>query len=173
MIAYRTAAENIDKVGKLIKGIKVAMLTTACPDGSLRSRPMATLDRPFDGTLWFFTQADAPKVEEVRRHEQVNVSYASPEEQNYVSVSGRASVVPGRDRVKEFWSPVLRAWFPDGPDDPQLALLRVEVDRAEYWDAPSSTWVHLSGFVKALATGTPYRPGENKKVDLEHTPTGS
>ncbi len=165
--------EDVKKLSQLIKGIRVAMLTTVCADGSLRSRPMVTQDAEFDGSLWFFTRADTPKVEEVRQREQVNLAYAVPEDQRYVSVSGTAHLVRDPQKVKELWSPVLKAWFPQGPDDPQLALLRVDVERAEYWDAPSSMTVHLVGFVKALATGQPYRPGENKKVDLEGPHTGS
>jgi hypothetical protein len=62
--------------------------------------------------------------------------------------------------------PLLKAWFPDGLDDPALALLRVDIEKAEYWDSPSSTVVHLVGFVKALATGKTYEPGEHEKVTL-------
>src|SRR5438128_1705005 len=141
------AEQNVAKLAQLIKGIKVAMLTTRCEDGSLHSRPMVTQQTGFDGTLWFFTQARAPKVGEIQRSEQVNLSYASPEEQRYVSVSGTAGLVRDPHKVRELWSPLLKAWFPKGPDDPDLALLRVEVERAEYWDAPSSTMVHLVGFV--------------------------
>jgi general stress protein 26 len=161
--------QNVKKLGELIKGVKVAMLTTVAKDGSLRSRPMVTQDAEFDGTLWFFTQAHAPKVSEVEREESVNVSYADPDNQRYVSVSGSARLVRDPKKVKELWSAPLRAWFPKGPEDPELALLRVDVDKAEYWDSPSGTMVHLAGFVKAVATGKPYRPGENKKMDLhEH-----
>src|SRR5438132_409520 len=126
-----SAEQNVKKLADLIKGIKVAMLTTVAEDGCLRSRPMVTQDKDFDGTLWFFTQAGAPKVSEVEREERVNLSYANPDDQRYVSVSGTARLVRDRDRIREFWSPALKAWFPKGPDDPELALLRVEVDRAE------------------------------------------
>ena len=164
----RPADDDVKKLGRLIKDVKVAMLTSVCPDGSLHSRPMVTHESAaFDGALWFFTRADAPKVEEVRQRRQVNVSYASHPHQHYVSVSGTAELVRDQDKIKEFWNPLLRAWFPKGLDDPELALLRVEVSKAEYWDAPSSTFVHLVGFAKAIATGQTYTPGENKKLSLE------
>jgi general stress protein 26 len=158
--------QAIQKLGELIRDIEVAMLTTVDRDGSLRGRPMATQTTDFDGELWFFTQASSPKVGEVQREEQVNVAYAEPDKQHYVSLSGRARIVRDRKKAEELWSPVLKAWFPEGLDDPDLALLRVVVDKAEYWDAPSSTMVHLIGMAKALATGEPYRPGVNEKVDL-------
>ena len=156
----------VQKLGEMIKDIEVAMLTTVDADGTLRSRPMVTQKTDFDGNLWFFTRADSAKVYEVRRAERVNLSYAAPKQQRYVSVSGTARLVRDRQKAEELWHPFLKAWFPGGLDDPDLALLKVTVERAEYWDSPSSTVVHLVGFVKALATGQVYKPGENQKVDL-------
>jgi general stress protein 26 len=158
--------ESIKKLRELIKDIEFAMLATVEEDGTLRSRPMATQKVEFDGDLWFFTRASAPKVDEVEREHNVNVSYASPEKQRYVSVSGRANVVRDRKKIEELWSPELKAWFPKGLEDPDIALLKVSVERAEYWDSPSSTMAHLIGFVKAIATGTTYQPGENEKLNL-------
>lgn len=156
--------DDVRKLGKLIKGIRVAMLTTVDDGGVLRSRPMETQTAEFDGTLWFFTQFSSHKVSEVGREHHVNVSYADPGDNRYVSVSGMASVVRDRAKIDELWSPVLKAWFPKGKDDPDIALLRVDVDGAEYWDAPSSTLVKLAGLAKALATGKRYEPGENEKI---------
>ncbi|MFL6227451.1 MAG: pyridoxamine 5'-phosphate oxidase family protein [Pyrinomonadaceae bacterium] len=157
---------SIKKLAEMIREIDFAMLTTAEGDGSLRSRPMSTQRREFDGDLWFFTRESAPKVGEIEREQQVNVSYAKPEDQRYVSVSGRATVVRERAKIEELWSPELKAWFPEGLEDPDIALLRVAVERAEYWDSPSSAVMHAVGFAKALATGQTYEPGENEKIDL-------
>lgn len=158
--------EAIKKLGEMIEGIQFAMLTTVEADGTLRSRPMATQRVEFDGTLWFFTRASAPKVDEVRGDEHVNVSYANPEDQRYVSVSGTAEVVRDPAKIAELWSPALKAWFPKGLEDPDIALLKVNVEQAEYWDSPSSKMAHIIGFVKAAATGQTYQPGENEKLNL-------
>ncbi|MDQ3686664.1 MAG: pyridoxamine 5'-phosphate oxidase family protein [Acidobacteriota bacterium] len=160
-------SESIKKLGEMIKDIEFAMLTTAEPDGTLRSRPMATQKFEFGGDLWFFTRASSPKVDEIEQEHNVNVSYAAPDKQKYVSVSGRARLVRDKNKIKELWSPVLKAWFPKGLDDPDLALLKVAVEQAEYWDSPSSTVAQLVGFVKAVTTGTTYQPGENEKLNLK------
>ncbi len=162
-------AAAIKKLGDLIKDIQYAMLTTTEPDGSLRSRPMATHQDPkseFDGVLWFFTKGDAPKVDEVEQDRHVNLSYASPEKSKYVSLSGTARLVRDRNKAEQLWDPKYKAWFPKGLDDPELALLRVEVAKAEYWDTPSSPIVHAIGLVKALATGRAFDPGDHEKVTL-------
>jgi len=158
--------EDIKKLGKLIEKIDFAMFTTMDDDGTLRSRPMSTQQVEFDGDLWFFTGADAAKVHEVRRQQQVNVSYANIKKQEYVSVSGQAELVRDRAKIKELWNPIYKAWFPGGVDDPNLALLKVHVEKAEYWDSPNSTVVQLVGFAKALVTGQSYEGGENKKINL-------
>lgn len=161
-------ANDMQKLGDLIKDIKIAMLTTAEQDGTLRSRPMATQKAEFDGTLWFFTRASSPKVDEVEQSHNVNLSYAALDSNTYVSVTGTASLVRDAAKAKELWNPILKAWFPKGLEDPDLALLHVTVQKAEFWDSPSSTMVHIAGFVKAIATGQAYKPsaGEHQKISL-------
>jgi len=161
-----THEESIQKLAELIKDIDIAMLTTVEADGSLRSRPMSTQTTDFDGTLWFFIEKGSAKVHEVAHDSHVNLGYSDRPNQVYVSVSGRARVVEDRAKIEELWSPAHKAWFPEGKDDPTLTLLAVEVDHAEYWDAPSSLVMNVLGFAKAMATGERYEPGENVKVDL-------
>jgi general stress protein 26 len=161
-----THDENVKKLAKLIKGINIAMMTTATDDGSLRSRPMATQKEDFNGQLWFFTDAESGKVFEIEHDRHVNLSYADPSSSRYVSISGRASLVRDKAKVKELWSPAMKAWFPNGVDDPKIALLRIDVEQAEYWDTPGGTVVHAIGFVKATLTGERYQPGDHAKVQL-------
>ena len=162
--------DDIQKLRELIKDIDIGMLTTVQPDGTLHSRPMSNQSSAsnFDGTLWFFTDLESTKVHEVQGDSHVNVSYADATKQNYISVSGRASVVRDRAKMKELWTVFHKAWFPKGLDDPNIALLRVDVDKAEYWDAPSGKIIQMIGFAKAMLTGKPYGDEalEHKKVNL-------
>lgn len=164
------ARDDIKRLGDLIKDVKIAMLTTVEPDGRLHSRPMATQQVEFDGELWFFTKDTAPKVEETQLNRHVSVTYSSPDKGRFVAVAGTGQLVRDRDQIRRLWNPLYKIWFPEGLDDPSLALLRIEVQQAEYWDSPSSTVVKLLGFVKALALGEPYSGGENRKLDLAPTP---
>lgn len=77
-----------------------------------------------------------------------------------------AEVVRDRQKIDNLWKPFLKAWFPNGKDDPELALLKVEAEQAEYWDSSSSAVVHAVGLVKALTTGETYQPGDNEKLQL-------
>jgi len=121
------------RLRKLLKGFRVAMLTTVTPDGSLRSRPMATVRSGAEGEVWFLTKSRTPKVGEVEEHKRVNVVYASAKDGRYVSLSGTASLVRDPEQIIALWKPRLRKWFPDGKRDPELAALRVQVERAESW----------------------------------------
>jgi len=154
------------KIAELIRGIRIATLTTVSENGRLRSRPMATQKAEFQGTLWFLTYDDSPKTNEIEREQQVNVSYSDPADQCYVSISGRARVTRDRQRIRELWSPIHKAWFPNGEDDPNIAVIEVNADEAEYWDSPNGAFVKIAGLAKAMATRKPYLPGENVRVDL-------
>jgi general stress protein 26 len=153
------------KLWGMIKEIRIAMLTSD-DGGLLRSRPMGISQRSFDGTLWFFTRADSHKVDEVQQDERVGVSFADPAQQTYVSMSGHARLIRDLDVIKEHWREGVRIWFPRGTHDPDIALLRVDVETAEYWDAPASAMVFVAGYAKAFLTGRPPHPGENDKLQL-------
>ena len=161
--------EAADKLWGMIKGMRIAMMTTLDENGILRSRPMATLPHAGfdDGTLWFFTRADSSKVHDLQEHWRVNLAYADPGDQSYVSISGVAELVRDRDKIRFLWRDLLGTWFPQGPDDPQVALLKVSIDQAEYWDSPSSAMVYAYGYVKAKLTGEPPNPGEHAKIAFQ------
>lgn len=164
---HPSPAEARAKLGELIDSIDIAMLTTVTPEEDLHARPMATLrfDREA-GHLWFFTSDDSPKVNDIYHDRRVGLTYAEPDDQRYVSVAGRAMIVEDATLAEEMWTPMAKIWFPQGPTDPRLVLLRVDVESAQYWDSPSSKMVALWGFAKQAVTGKPPRDlGDNEKVD--------
>lgn len=148
----------VKKLRKLIKNIRVASLTTVAGDGSLRSRPMATPEADVEGELWFFTRFHSGKSEEIQENQKVNLSYASPKDERFVSVSGTASLVRDPARIKELWRGEYKEWFPEGKKDPDLALLKVTIDRTEYWDAAQNRMVDLPRLVRPEMRGPGRRP---------------
>lgn len=147
-----TREESIEKVADIIKDIMITMLVTLDAHGHPRSRPMTTQKTPFDGTLWFFTSRDAETVHDIQREPRVNLAYASTGSESYLSVTGTAQVVEDRAKARELWSPLLKSWF-EGPDDPMLRLIRVDVEHAEYWDTPGGKVASLFALVKGAITG--------------------
>ncbi len=157
--------EAIEKLKELTEGIDFCMLTTV-DAGQLRSRPMSTQELDEHGNLWFFTSEQTHKVEEIEKDDRVNAAYSKPEDDTFVSVSGRATVEKNRAKIEELWDPILKAWFPEGLDSPDLCLLKVDIESAEYWEAESGKLVEIAGFVKALVTGTSAEWGANEKIEL-------
>ena len=155
--------EATQKMWAMMNDISFAMLTTE-DDDNLRARPMVAAQSDFDGVLWFFTRASSHKVDEVQQDQRVGVTYADPSKQDYVSLSGKARLVRDKAAIDAHWGESMRTWFPKGKDDPDIALLKVDVTMAEYWDAPNSTMVHAYGYLKAVVTGEPPHPGGNEKV---------
>lgn len=158
---------DFEKMRGMLKDIDLCMLTTIDEEGDLHSRPMS-LNSDVDkaGNLWFFTSSNSHKASEIEKRPKVNVSFVDSKNQQYVSVSGVATLVRDKAKIKELWKPVLKAWFPDGPDQPDVALLKVSLEKAEYWDGPSSTVAQVVSFVSAIFTGKQVELGENKKIDL-------
>ena len=156
--------EDWGAVRDLIGRIKVGMLTTLAEDG-LRSRPLHTLQLDAEGQLWFFVSASSAKVEEIaHEHGRVAVSYADPAKQDYVSISGSGEIVRNRERMQALWNPWVKVWFPRGVDDPDLALLCVRIEQAEYWNAPGSAVRRLYGLAKARITGDTSAIGEHGRL---------
>jgi general stress protein 26 len=164
---------GMQKLADLVDEIRIAMLTTEEPDGSLRSRPLATLQFDAEGKLWFFTALSSGKVGEIDQHRKVNLSYAHTDKHCYVSICGSARLFRDPDRMRDLWTTSIEPWFPDGLADPDLALLEITVSEAEYWDAPASRGGRLFGLAKALSGGNTDPPGEHGKVHpIDTAPTG-
>ncbi len=157
--------EGAKKLFALIKDIKVAMMTTADPDGKLYSRPMWCQDADENGDLWFFSKLHSPKTAEISKDNQINLAYSDPSSQTYVSIAGKAEIVTDQAVIDSKWSESLKTWFPNGKDDPEVALIRVHPEKGEYWDSPNATALHIYGYVKAALTGESPKT-ETKKVDL-------
>ncbi len=156
------------RLASLIKGARVCMMTTQDLEGNLRSRPMALQEAEVDGDLWFFTARHSDKGAELERDSRVNVSVINPN--SYISVSGTGTLVDDKSKAAELWSAYYRAWFPKGLSDPELVLLKVSIEHAEYWDVPGGPVTTLIGFVKSFATGEEAEIGEHQVIDVP-TPT--
>jgi general stress protein 26 len=155
---------DLGRLIELIRDIRVALLTTADREGGFHTRPVQTLQADADGTLWFFTDWGSPKADELRHDVRVSLGYADPAKNVYAALNGSGRLLRDAQRAKELWSVEQRAYYPDGPQDARLAVLRVTPERAEYWIAPGRT-SYLIAAVKAAATGTPVGVlGENRKI---------
>lgn len=154
---------------KLIKDIRFGMLTHRTSTGMLHSHPLTTQNRKVDESaeLYFFISKAGELYERLLTDGEVNVSYADPGEDSYVSLSGQARFLDDMAQKEALWSPASKAWFPGGVTDPDLALLVVRIRHAEYWDVNESKMVQLLKMAKAAVSGEqPRHMGEHRELTL-------
>lgn len=151
----------------LLADIGTAMLTTRTRDGYLVSRPVATRKGAPDDELWFLTSASSHKAAEIRAQPQVNIAYVDAAKNRFVSVSGRASVRRDRAKIDALWSAADKVFFPGGKDDPDVTLLRLRIETAEYWDGPGTLVGKVFGFLAAAITGDADRMGQNQTLRID------
>jgi general stress protein 26 len=164
-----TTASDHQKLWDLIKGIKFGMFTHRHANGMMHSQPLTTMNKSMDegDKLYFFVSRDSDVVKQLAQDDNVNVSYTSPSDDSYVSVSGKALLVEDMGKKEALWSPMAKAWFPGGPTDPALALVQVRISHAEYWDVKESKMVQVAKMVTAAITGTPpVNMGEHKELRM-------
>ncbi|PJI95393.1 general stress protein 26 [Acidovorax sp. 69] len=164
---HDTAAH--ETVWKRIKDIRFGMLTHRTATGMLHAHPLTTQNRKFDeqSALYFFISKSGELYERLLTDGEVNVSYANPDDDSYVSLSGQARFLDDRAKVEALWSPMAKVWFPGGVSDPDLALLVVRIRHAEYWDVDESKMVQIFKMAKAAITGEQPRDlGEHKELTL-------
>lgn len=152
--------EGLHKLADLLKGIHITMMNTVSSDGSISSRPMALQDKTFDGKLWFLTRVSSTKVDEIRQDQHITLTLNDTSNAKYITLKGRASVNQDRSKISELWNPMYKAWFPNGENDPEISVLRVDVAEAEYWEGSSSSLVRGAKYLVAAVTGGKTSVGE-------------
>jgi general stress protein 26 len=164
--------KKLDDLYALIDGIEVAMFTTRRPDGALVSRPMQVQERAAGTDLWFVTNVESHKFDELAHDPQVNLAFYRDRTREWVSVSGTAVLTQDRETIRALYKPDWRAWFGDeggardgGPDDPRLALVLVEARSVVYSKQDRPTPLVLFRVAKAMVTGTPPKVSDLRSLD--------
>lgn len=162
-MSHMMKQEEIETLRELIKDIDIAMLTTATEEG-LVSRPMKTQEVEFDGDLWFFTKKETNKYDEILQDQDVNVAYAG---KSYVSVRGRAEIVEDLDKKRELWSKVYEKIMQTSYDDPNIVLIKVNVEAAEYWESGNFT-KKIAYYYKRMTGQSSKTTDINETLELDH-----
>jgi general stress protein 26 len=153
-----------ETVTKLLGEARFAMVTTTDAEGRLLAQPMTTQDVEFDGDLWFFSERSARLIDHLERDSHAGVTTSSSDA--WVSLDGHAAVVDDRAKIKELWNPAVGAWLPNGPDDPNVVLVKFSAETAEYWSTPGGHVATAISFAKAKITGARFDGGDHDTVDL-------
>jgi general stress protein 26 len=160
------ATPALKKFKELIEEVKICMFITNTTGDDEHTRPMATIETEDDGTLWFFTDERSIKVEEVNKQHAVHLVYAHPGKSTYLDVWGSAEIVTDRQQVIDKWSPIVKAWFPDGIADPHLTLLKVQPYEAYYWEAETGKMVEFFKMAASIITGKRLAEGTEGSLNI-------
>jgi|RhiMethySRZTD1v2_1073278.scaffolds.fasta_scaffold04059_14 general stress protein 26 len=159
----------IVKARQLLPSFRTAMLVTkASESGELHMRPMALQGdlSTFGGTLWFFADDRSEKIREIEREPRVFLVFQNDLDSRYLQLAGTASAVTDRAKMRELYSPAIKAWFPGGLEDPHLMLIRIDVTNGTFWETPGGIVHVLAAFTKSVVTGTPSKNGRAGTMDL-------
>ena len=158
--------DNIDRVWDIIEKVSVCMLTTQFV-GGLRARPLEARPDRDAGLIFFVTDIHSAKEDEIEATPDVGLVFIDSNDKAYLSITGRARVMRDADKTKVAWRKTDEVWWPGGPNNPDVCLLRIEPFTAELWDGPASAAVAAFEFAKARLTGEEPKLGENRKVTVK------
>lgn len=165
MITPKRAQQgDLEKLYERLKGYRTAMFTTISKEGHIHSRPMETQEREPDGDLWFVTSRQTLKVEELEANPNVGIIYFRDRDGSYVSIAGTARLSDDREPIRRKWKEDWRAWFGEGPESPDLCLIKVKVNEAEYWEPEGGTLRVMFEAARARLTGEHPELNEPEKI---------
>ena len=166
-IQHLTGQEALNKVRDLLRHFRSTMMVTTV-NGKPHARPMTLYGSAdqFDGDIWFFTDRECRKVEEIEAEPSVSLIFQSNSDNTFMHLSGQASVIDDLAKKKELYTPVLKTWFPEGLSDPRMTMIRFRAERGDFWDSPGGMVQAVAAFTKSVVTGTWSQSGEMGEVRL-------
>jgi general stress protein 26 len=147
--------EGVEKLKELVDDIKICLFCTNLKgnDGEMY-RPMAAQEVDNEGNIWFFSGIDSDKNRDIKDDKHVQLFFSDPSKSSYLVVNGEAEIVLDRDKVEQYWSPLVKTWFKEGKDDPNISLLKVFPKNTYYWDVNGNRMINFFKMVASVATGT-------------------
>jgi len=158
--------DAIEKYKEIVSHNPICMFLTRPEKNPMPSRPMATQKVCDQGNFWFLSSRSSMKNEDIAKNPDVQLIFSNPSDSEFLSVSGKASVVNDEAKKKELWGPLTKAWFPDGVEDPDLTVIKVSPDEGHYWDTKNGKIISMLKIVAAAVTGHPADAGVHGNVKL-------
>ncbi|MEO6695806.1 MAG: pyridoxamine 5'-phosphate oxidase family protein [Ignavibacteria bacterium] len=146
--------EGIEKLKELVEEIDTCLFCTnlKIDDGST-CRPMSAQKVDDEANLWFFSEIDSDKNREIEKDRHVQLFFSHPGKNSYLVVNGEAEIITDRNKIEELWTPMVKAWFKEGKDDPNISLIKVNSKSAYYWDVEGNKMINFLKMVASAATG--------------------
>lgn len=159
--------DAVDKLKELVKHNPICLFTSRLTQEPFQTRPMSTAQVDDDGNLWFLSANDSYKNEEVDYDPNVQLFYVNTPDSEYLTVFGKAYISTDRQKIEEVWTPMAKAWFTEGKDDPRITLLKVVPEEAYYWDTKTNKMVAMLKILTAAVTGKTMDDGVQGKLAVK------
>ncbi|TDH20030.1 general stress protein [Segetibacter sp. 3557_3] len=151
-VKHLSSLDAIEKLQELATE-ETCLFGTFTGEFALRSRPMSTQKIEDDGSFWFFSGKDSHKNREIAQNDKVELLYANSSKENYLAVHGKAEITTDRAKIEELWTPLIKTWFQEGKDDPNLSLIKVTPQDAYYWDTKHGKMVAFAKMLTSVVVG--------------------
>lgn len=149
------AGEGIEKLKDLVDDIDICLFCTNLKTGDgATTRPMSTQEVDEEGNLWFFSDINSDKNREIKMDKRVQLFFSHPSKNSYLVVNGEAEIIIDKNKTAALWSPLVKTWFKEGKDDPNISLLKVNTQSAYYWDTAGNKMINFFKMIASVATGT-------------------
>lgn len=158
--------EAVKKLKEMVSDIRTCMLITSGKSGTRGARPMAVVDTDHLGNIWFFTSLQSNKVKDIELDHFVQLVFANPGSDSYLDIRGRANVITDQQSIKDKWTPLVKAWFPNGAEDPDLCLLQIKTDEIHYWDSNTSKMINMLKAAISVVAGKTLVEGVHGELNV-------
>jgi len=158
--------DAIKKIKDFVNDIKVCMFCTSVTDMPFRTRPMSTLEVDDEGNLWFFSAKSSDKNDEIKNDDTVQLIYSKNSDVHFLTITGKATIVEDQAKKDELWNPIVKAFFPEGKDDPNLSLVKIKPEAAHYWDTINGKMITWFKMAASAVTGNQNNVGVEGKLKV-------
>lgn len=145
--------DAIDKIKSLVKSEQMCLFTTKLNTVPLSTRPMSAMQTDDEGNIWFFSAKSSDKNHHINDDKRVQLFFSNPSSSEFLSVYGSASITTDREKIEKYWSPIIKAWFTEGKDDPEVTLIKVAPEESYYWDTKNNKVVSMVKILSSVVTG--------------------
>lgn len=159
-------AEAVEKIKELVKHNSICIFTTNIQDEPTTGRPMTAKQVDDAGNLWFLSAVDSNKNEQIANDPWVELYFSNPSDSEFLIVYGKASISRDRQKIEDIWTPIAKAWFKEGKDDPTITAIKVKPEDAYYWDTKSNKMVSMLKILASTVSGKSMDDGVEGKLIL-------
>lgn len=158
--------DAVKKIKDFVDDIKFCMFCTSVTDMPFRTRPMSTLEVDEEGNLWFFSAKSSDKNDEIKNDDTVQLIYSKNSDVHFLTITGKATIVQDQAKKDELWNPIVKAYFPQGKDDPNLSLVKIKPEAAHYWDTINGKMITWFKMAASAVTGNQNNVGVEGKLKV-------